>query len=111
MKKIMQFRYFGPDHEQNQPLGLTSTDLSEGNIFASYPKVSQLGIQGPPGIKFYINDNINNPIFLGDTGIYELDLEGLGIIYQLNFDKSEMDTVITGVSENRLLIDIIYEGG
>jgi hypothetical protein len=35
--------------------------------------IVQLGIQSVPGTKFYLNGS-NNPIIIGNTGIYELDL-------------------------------------
>jgi hypothetical protein len=38
-----------------------------------------LGIQGPDGLKFYLNSS-SSPIAIGETGIYELDLEGIGRI-------------------------------
>jgi hypothetical protein len=39
--------------------------------------VSHLGIQGEPGVVFYLNNGID-PITIGATGIYEINFENLG---------------------------------
>jgi hypothetical protein len=39
--------------------------------------ISQLGIQGRPGTSFYLNGS-TLPIVLGETGIYEIDLQNYG---------------------------------
>lgn len=36
-------------------------------------RVTKLGIQAPPGTRFYINGDTNNTIMVGRTGIYELE--------------------------------------
>jgi len=43
-----------------------------------------------PGTKFYLNKS-TNPVMIGYTGIYELDLNGQIEISALNFDKASMD--------------------
>jgi hypothetical protein len=57
---------------------------------------------------------------IGETGIYELDLEGVGRITSIKFNKDdldkfypndlEIDTKNDGQRADRLLIDIVYEG-
>ena len=68
--------------------------------------VTQLGIQARPGTKFYVN-NSTSPIMIGDTSIYELDLEGLGTISSIRIDKNDLASV---TENNPIMIDIIYEG-
>ena len=131
MKRIMQFRYRGTqtevdtgayiaDHIENYPTISNYRDkLLFGNIFQNYGQVSQFGVQGPVGLRFYLN---NSPyaIMIGETGIYELDLEGVGRITSIKFNKDdldkfypnnlEIDTKNDGQRADRLLIDIVYEG-
>ena len=85
MKAIRQFRYYGSDlinnnfaKENNFPKDASFPErLVLGNIFQEYSAITKLGIQGRPGTTFYLNDS-NYPIVVGETGIYEIDLEGYG---------------------------------
>ena len=85
--------------------------LVSGNIFKNYGAVSKLGIQGEPGLKFYLN-NSDFPIMIGETGIYELDLENIGRITAIRFDANDLNNIYTEPDNltRRLLIDIVYEG-
>lgn len=131
MKRIMQFRYRGTqtavdtgayiaDHVENYPNITNYRDkLTSGNIFQDYGYVSQFGIQGPVGLRFYLNNSLN-PIMIGETGIYELDLEGIGLLTSIRFHKEDLDKFYpkeldispenNGGRADRLIIDIIYEG-
>lgn len=129
MKRIMQFRYRGTqaevnngsyiaDHVENYPQIKNYRDkLIAGNIFQDYGHVSQFGIQGPTGLRFYLNGS-QHSIMIGETGIYELNLEGIGRITSIRFNKDDLDKYyptnldieVNGDRADRLLIDIIYEG-
>ena len=111
MKRIMQFRYRGENHPDNYPNYSAYTDiLSDGNIFNDYGIVSKLGIQGPDGLRFYLNFS-PDPITIGETGIYELDLEGVGRITAIQFNKTDLNNFYTTNPLNdKILIDIVYEG-
>ncbi len=121
MKRIMQFRYEGSNSVENYPKDLENyrEELTKGNIFKNYGEVSQFGIQGPPGLKFKLN-NSKYPITIGDTGIYELDLEKVGRITSIRFlNEKENNEPKPGSLDyyypegtngiRRLLIDIVYE--
>lgn len=101
MKRMTQFRY------SKDSSTVSTNELKFGNIFESYPQISQLGIQGEPGTVFKLNSG-DYPITLGETGIYEIDLEDRGFIHTINFlectafSKYQLGSV--------LLIDIVYEG-
>lgn len=112
MKKIMQFRFEGFQNANNYPNFVDyNAVLTAGNIFNDYKLISQMGIQAPAGLKFYLN-NSDYPITVGETGIYELDLENIGRINAIRFDKTDISTMFPEDNKlNRLLIDIIYEGG
>ena len=104
---VKQFRYYGENNTKNYPAETTYAALAAGNIFQNYGAVTQLGIQARQDCKFYVN-NSPNPIMIGVTGIYELDLEGLGSISSIRFDRTDL----AAASEtNPIMIDIIYEGG
>ena len=111
MKQIRQFRYYKDGDARNLPATLTQNDLVNYNIFSSCGIVYQLGIQAPPGALFYLNQSENN-IAVGITGIYELDLENLGIIRSIQFDKKTFinEDISRNIQENGLIIDILYEG-
>lgn len=106
MKKIVQLRYFGEGNENNVPKD--NNIWAGGNLLRNFGNVSHLGIQGEPGIKFYLN-NRTNPIYIGNTGIYELNLEGLGYITGLYFDKQNLNEKYAEQKDRHMLIvDFVY---
>ena len=68
-----------------------------------------LGIQGIPGMRFVLNkdnQNINNSIMIGATGIFELDLEDTdSSISSITFAKSDL-TKLYG-PKGYLIIDYV----
>ena len=114
MKQIKQFRYYGSTGQalqQNYPvLANYYGTLTKGNLFASHGNISHLGIQATPGTKFYLN-NSSFPIIIGSTGIYELETGGLGNIFAIKFDPSTLAWYDEEGSVERILIDIVFEGG
>lgn len=114
-KYVKEFRYYGEGNPSNYPVGLTYTQLRSGSVFSKYAPITQLGIQGNPGSKFYINDS-DTSVMLGSTGIYELDLEGIGRIYSLKFDSETLQEIINSNSSfmsndvTGIIVDIVYEG-
>jgi hypothetical protein len=84
--------------------------LVGGNIFAQHTGITHLGIQALPGTKFYLN-NSTFPITIGFTGIYELEMGTNGYIYSIRFDATSLARYTGGAESDRILIDIIYEGG
>lgn len=111
-KQVKQFRYYGDENRANNwPQGLSMRQLISGSAFTSCIPILQLGIQALPGTEFYLNNpDDSNPIIIGNTGIYELDLSGLSEIISLRFRQKSLQLI----SENKnahLIIDIIYEDG
>ena len=123
VRRVAQFRFFGDSNanfntadataiyhqlDGNQPSSLTSTDLSSGEVFADYTPIIQLGIQTLPGTKFNLNTNLD-PIIVGATGIYELDLtDSSAVLTSLTFEKDSLD-LINKNPDGYLIIDILYE--
>lgn len=107
-KHIMQFRYYDDEHTNNQPEDLTADVLNKGTAFAKYFPFTQLGIQALPGTRFYLNDNIEGPVIIGSTGIYELELEGISKISSLKFDSKSLKLIADNPNAF-LIIDVIYE--
>ena len=95
MKRIAQFRYYGKSKDElnyHPALGHIESEtylslLTKGSLFDEFKGISKLGIQCRPNTKFYLN-NSNYPIVIGNTGIYELDLENHGQINDIYFDKT-----------------------
>ena len=105
-KSIMQFRYYDEKDSKNQPNFISLTKLWTGNIFSNFYPITQMTIQTLPGTKFYLNKN-TNPIIVGPTGIYKINLEGLSEINSLTFNKSSLET-IKADENGYLIIDIVY---
>ncbi len=106
VKKIKQFRFYdqGNSKNTNEKIFFTS------NVdFSRYMPIVHLGIQTLPGTKVYLNSNMDAPVIIGATGIYELDLEGTtGLISSLQFDPNSMN-IIEATPTGYLIVDIIYE--
>ena len=107
-KHVMQFRYYEDNHTNNQPVELNADQLVNGTVFAKYLPFTQLGIQALPGTRFYLNDNIEGPVIVGSTGIYELELEGISKISSLKFDSKSLKLIADNPNAF-LIIDVIYE--
>lgn len=107
MKKIKQFRYYGVDNLKNTPDAIDKNNLITGSIFSKYTPILQLGVQGLPGTSFYIN-NSPDPIIIGSTGIYELDLNNGVEISSLSFQYESVEEVSIN-PEAHIIVDVIYE--
>ena len=108
MKKIYQYRYYNEaDTSRNYPKGIAFRNLVSGSAFAKTLPIVQLGIQALPGTKFYLNNN-DHPIIIGNTGIYELDLNGQTEITALSFDSVSV-RAIDANQNGYLIVDVIYE--
>ena len=111
-KHVKQFRYYSEKSEKatkNYPTNLSTRQLVSGSAFSDFMPIIQLGIQGLPGTKFFLN-NANNPVIIGNTGIYELELEGMSEIIALTFEKKSIDMIDRNPNAY-LIVDIIYEDG
>lgn len=107
-KKITQFRYYGDNEEKNYPGTLKAPKLESGSAFDDYTPIVQLGIQTLPGVKFYINANVDG-IIVGASGVYELDLTNTsGQITKLSFDPASLKT-INSCWDGYLVVDLMYE--
>lgn len=107
-KRVKQIRYYA-DNSNNNYGNPTYRNLISGSLISNFVPILQLGIQTLPGTKFYLNGS-NNPIIVGNTGIYELNLQGLTEINSLQFDASSL-SLIANNNNAYLIIDIIYEDG
>lgn len=108
-KQVKQFRYYGDSDARNYPGAgdvsknpMKRATLKSGSVFSEYMPIVQLGIQTYPGIKFYVN-NSSNPIIVGQTGIYELNVEGLSEITSLRFDGTVLDAIERSVTGNTVV--------
>ena len=110
-RKVQQIRYYGDqkaNNDKNQPNGLTGNRLRSGSIFNQYTPMKQIGIQTMPGVKFYLNNSIE-PIIIGSTGIYELNVENLTEITALSFDTTSINMINETPSTSYIIVDILYE--
>jgi len=107
---VKQFRFYSDDDmAKNQPSNVGSTGYINGSVFKAYFPILQLGIQSLPGTMFYLNNAIE-PVIIGRTGIYELDLEEETEISDIRFDYTSIEAI--GRNRNSyLIVDIIYDNG
>ena len=120
--KVKQFRYYNDkssevtESKRNQPTTLdgtttliTSEHYVNGDVFGKHFPVTQLGIQALPGTKFYLNEAVD-PVIIGTTGIYELDLTNGIQISKISFAHDSMENIKN--NDNAfLIVDIIYDDG
>ena len=111
-KVVKQYRYYNDaDKTRNQPATINKINLINGQVFESpscFP-ILQLGIQALPGTKFYLNSSLD-PIVVGFTGIYELDLDNRAEIVKLTFNKTSIETIENN-SNGYLIVDVLYDDG
>ena len=111
-KQVKQFRFYSEESEylnKNYPSNINHNNLVTGNVFVDYMPITQLGIQSLPGTKFYLN-NSSSPIIIGQTGIYELNLDDSPAeIIALSFDFQSIQAIENN-DNAYLIIDMIYEG-
>lgn len=106
-RQIQQLRYYGPNSENNSPASASSAKWINGQVFNSYYPIIQLGIQAIPGTKFYLNQS-SDPICIGATGLFELDLSGGAEITDITFSSASIANIANN-SHAGLIVDIIYE--
>lgn len=106
-RKVAQIRYYKDNGDLNYPKSASISELRSGKIFANYMPALQIGIQTMPGIKFYLND-ATEPIIIGNTGIYELNVDNFAQITSLSFDVASLN-IINDSSTAYIVVDILYE--
>lgn len=107
---VKQFRFYSDsDSSKNQPIGALKASFVSGAVFENYFPILQLGVQSLPGTKFYLNNAVD-PIIIGRTGIYELDLDGETEISNMRFDVTSMNNISDNTNAY-LIVDIIFDNG
>lgn len=104
-KSIHQFIYDGATKNNR-------AQFINGEIFKSYYPIVQLGIQSIPFTSVFINgesmdDSNAKKIYIGNSGIYELDLQGLVNIGGLRFPEETLNLIDR--AKGKLIVDIMYE--
>lgn len=115
--KIKQFRYYNDAEakngsaSRNYPTNAVKADFISGDVFEDCFPVSQLGIQALPGTRVLLNKATDqNYILIGQTGIFELDLNNQTEITSIQFDSESLAN-IEGTTSAVLIVDIIYDDG
>ena len=108
-KKVYQYRYYSDKHKDNNPTDSTLKHFVSGGALGNNIPVVQLGIQTMPGTRFYINDeHKERPIIIGNSGVYEINLNNKTAINNLSFDLESMENIRNNPMAY-LIIDTVYE--
>lgn len=127
-RSFAQFRYYSENNENvadtsefvsNITLEGLKLDDGDKSIVGklvendSGAKIYRLGIQSLPGCKFYLNKGgTDTAIYVGNTGIFELNFEGSGqTINNIRFDENWLDRVFgnSPIPGAYLIVDVAYE--
>ena len=115
--KVKQFRFYNNaeagkgDASNNSPKTAEMIGFIDGTIFADCFPISQLGIQALPGTRFLLNNAPETDyILIGQTGIFELDLNNQTEITNIKFDAASMKK-INDLTNAVLIVDLIYDDG
>lgn len=102
---LKQIRYYKDNVENTN---VSAADLISGEAFVG-GSILQLGIQGLPGTKFYINDSLQ-PMFLDASGIFSLEAKNGGKIGSLRFDNTGIQRISnTNNDFAYLIVDLLME--
>lgn len=92
---LKQIRYYGSKNENNFPKLEEVKDEIRGNSdletiqnLLSEKPITKIGIQSVPGLQFYLNGYNQFPIEINGSGIFEIDLQNMVTINQIEFDKT-----------------------
>ena len=105
-KRVSQIRWYGDNHADNYPTNISMEMLRYGTAFPRTYPISRIAIQSIPGTKVYINSGVN-PVVIGSTGIYELDVDGISNISSVCFDNASLQVIYK--AKQSVIIDYIYE--
>ena len=108
-QQFKQIIYCNDSSSLNNPSSLRAIDLVNGSAFTGITPLCQLGIQAPPGTKFFINGS-TNPAIVGFTGLFEIDLTDGGDISSITFDTESISYIESNDSAI-LIIDMAYWTG
>lgn len=107
-KTVGQIRFYGDDDKRNFPAGLNISQLYSGSFLKDHYPITQLGVQTVPGAKIYLNKD-KDPIIVGVTGIYELNIDGLAQITDLAIAKDTLNLIRDKSNNQYLIIDFISD--
>ena len=105
--KIYQKIWGGPDSNDNPNQSLRLTTVNEGDTTTV---IKKLGVQALPGTELILNNqqNLDFPVRVGNTGIYEFSFEDNIPLYQIEIPARSLQAIKK--SKTYLIIDIFYEG-
>lgn len=81
--------------------------ISENSTINSYYLITQVGIQGLPGLKFHLG-NMRDNLYLNGLGYFDLDLEGTGAyISSIVIDRETAQARAANNPKGYLIIDLV----
>lgn len=92
--RVAQFRYF---KNNTSASNITKDQLTDPNSTTSPlvgKNIVQLGIQGPSGMHFSLNDTSLDraELIIGSTGMYELNVNGFTVITSVCFNSQDVES-------------------
>ena len=106
-KQIKQIRWFGDEDSRNYPSTISANLLQDSEYFQQFSPILQLSIHTLPGVKVYFNSQTDNPIYVGHSGVYQLDLQDTSaVLWGMHFSEDDLEDIKnTNVG---LIIDLMY---
>lgn len=115
-----QYIYCNENSNYNRPIKTSEEENAlmnsyvNGSVFLSVDGnliANKIGIQAPPGTKFYINNKgFTDPVIVGSIGSISLDFSDGGSITDLHFENKSME-IIRDNPNFMLIVDILSDKG
>jgi len=105
-KQIKQIRWFGDGDARSYPSTISKSLLQDEEYFEQFSPILQLSIHTLPGVQVFFNKS-DEPIYIGHSGVYQLDLQDTSaILWGMKFKEEDLNAIEnTNVG---LIIDIMY---
>ena len=118
MAQVTQCRFFGFNDSHNFPpngsekswIGAKTNNQEVFSLLNNFGVAVKIGIQTLPGVKFFLNGDVNNGqgIVIDHTGIYELDLRDTTATITTLYFSGDTLALIDAIDNAKLIVDIMY---
>ncbi len=111
-KQIKQIRYFGEGDSRNYPASASQANLLNENYLQTcgVGRILQVSIHTLPGTRIHFNGDIKRTIYVGHSGVYQLDLtDTSAVLWGISFEEDDLEQLVNTGTNAGLIIDLLYE--